>query len=131
VPLRILLDEHIKPDIAHRLTEEGVDVVCARDRGLANRKIPDWELMRWCIDHGRSVCTKNAKDLEREHERCRARGEDHPGVLTVGDWSPDAIYWALRQYLESQPDPALAKNQVVPVLEASEEFIHDRSVGSN
>jgi predicted nuclease of predicted toxin-antitoxin system len=50
VTVRILLDEHLKPSIAHDLTALGFDVVCARDRGLANRRVPDWQLMDYCIN---------------------------------------------------------------------------------
>jgi predicted nuclease of predicted toxin-antitoxin system len=119
VPLRVLLDEHIKPEIAHRLTELGYDVVCARDRGLANRKIPDWELMRWCIINERAICTQNGPHFRREHEECQRRGEQHYGVLVVGRmWSTEQIYWALREYLEASPDPALLMNQVIALSEA-------------
>jgi predicted nuclease of predicted toxin-antitoxin system len=129
VPIRILLDEHIKPEIAHQLTKLGHEVVCARDRGLANRKVADWELMRWCIANERAICTQNGPDFRREHEECRKRGQAHYGVLIVGRfWSTEQIYWALRQYLEAFPDPSLVMNQVIAVPEATADFIRERSV---
>jgi predicted nuclease of predicted toxin-antitoxin system len=88
VALAILLDEHISLEIAYRLTELGFDVVPLRDRGLLKRK--DWQLMRWCREHDHVICTRNSADFEIEHQRCRDRGEDHPGVLVVGrDWSQE------------------------------------------
>jgi hypothetical protein len=127
VPLAILTDEHIAPDISYRLVELGYDVICARDRGLLGRQ--DWELMPWCIAHRRTICTMNRRHFEREHERCRQRGEDHRGVLIVEDWPPDEKFWALRQYLEADPDPTPLMNHIVRLTKASPEFISSRTAG--
>lgn len=121
MPVRILTDEHISPTVARDLYALGHDVIPVHDRNLLGKK--DWELMAWCIREGRAICTVNGDDLEREHRRCRARGEDHPGVLVVGDWLTDEIYWALLQYLESDPDPDFLTNQVVEIPPASPDFI--------
>ena len=110
MPLKLLTDEHISPTVAHRLVELGFDALCARDRGLLGWK--DWELMPWCIEHQRAICTKNGPDFEREHHRCLARGESHPGVLVAGEWTPDEIYWALRSYLEADPERILTNTVV-------------------
>lgn len=120
MPIRILLDEHIKPEIAHQLTELGFEVACARDRGLANRRIPDWELMRWCINDERAICTQNGPHFRREHEACQKRGEQHYGVLVVGRfWSTEQIFGTLKQYLAASPDPTLLRNQVIALPEAT------------
>jgi hypothetical protein len=124
--LAVLLDEHISVDTAYRLAALGFDVTPLRDRGLLRRK--DWQLMQWCCEHGRAICTRNGADFAKEDERRRARGEDHPGVLVVGrHWTQDEIYWALRQYLEAKPDPALLRNQVFRLLAATAEFVQERS----
>jgi len=126
VPLAILLDEHISPDTAYRLNALGFDVVPLRDRGLLGRK--DWQLMRWCREHHRVMCTRNSTDFEEEDRRFRQRGEDQAGVLVVGrEWTQEEIYWALRQFLEGNPDLAHLANQVVSLSEATLEFIRDRS----
>jgi hypothetical protein len=85
--------------------------------------------MRWSIEHGRTICTKNGVDFEREHRRCRQRGEDHCGILVLEDWTRDEVYWALRQYLEADPDSMLLINQVVRLTKATAEFIRERSGG--
>jgi hypothetical protein len=126
VSLPILLDEHISLETAYRLTDLGFDVVPLRDRGLLGRK--DWQLIRWCREQGRVLCTRNSADFEKEHQRCRDRGEDHPGVLVVGwDWTQDEIFWALRQFLEPNLDPAQVQNQVVRLPEATSDYIQKRS----
>jgi hypothetical protein len=126
VPLRVLTDEHVTPEVSHRLQAVGYEVACVRDRGLLHCE--DWELMRWCIDHEYAICTHNRRHFEREHRHCQARGEVHCGILILEvEWPRDDIYWALRQYLEGDPDPALLKNQVEYLLRASPDFVRERS----
>jgi predicted nuclease of predicted toxin-antitoxin system len=124
VATRVLTDEHISPTVAHRLVALGFDVVCVRDRGLLGWK--DWQLMPWCIEHHRTICTNNGPDFVREHDRCLARGDDHPGVLIIGDWTPDEIYWALRSFLEEASERTLT-NTVVFLEKATPEFIRART----
>ena len=124
MPLRILTDAHVSPQVAHALTTIGFDVVCARDRGLQDWE--DWDLMAWCITDQRAICTKNRRHFEREHERCQARGQSHSGVLIVGEWTTDEIYWALRQYLDAGPERS-PTDRVEYVPKASSDFISQRS----
>jgi hypothetical protein len=77
VPLRILLDEHISPTVAHELTELFYDVVALRDRSLLH--LDDWDRMAWCIQYQRAICAKNRDHFEREHRRYQKRDEDHWG----------------------------------------------------
>jgi hypothetical protein len=126
VSLRLLTDEHIAPEISHRLTVLGFDVVCVRDRGLLHQE--DWELMRWCVDHQYAICTRNRRHFERQHRDFRSRGELHNGILILDiEWTPEEICWALRQYLESGPDPALLVNQVKYIPPATPAFVQERS----
>jgi hypothetical protein len=124
VPIRILLDENLSPAIAYRLCKLGLEVVPQRDRGWLG--LTDWELFRLCREHGFVLCTKNARHFVREHERCRDRGETHPGLLFVTDLPPDGTYWALRELLEGAPDLSL-ENETRWVPPATPEFIaaHD------
>ena len=118
--LRILTDEDISPTVARRLLQLGYDVLPVHDRGLLGWE--DWDLMRWCIQNQRTICTVNGDDFEKEHRRCRLRGEDHYGVLIVGDWTTEEDYWALKQYLDEDPDRTLV-NQVVSLLKATPQYI--------
>jgi len=99
---KLLLDEHISPTIAHRLTELGFDVVCVRDRGLLG--FEDWDLMEWCGNEGRAICTNNEDDFETEHQKYSSRGESHFGIIIVGEWSTDEIFAVLRAFLEKTED---------------------------
>jgi predicted nuclease of predicted toxin-antitoxin system len=124
VPLRVLTDEHLSPTIGPDLATLGYDVVPVHHRGLLGWE--DWDLMAWCAREQRAICTNNAHDFEREHRRYEQRGEDHWGILIVGDWTTDEIYWSLCEFLESHPEEALL-NQVVYLSKAPPDFITARS----
>jgi hypothetical protein len=126
VAVAVLLDEHIRLATAYRLVALGLDVVPLRDRGLL--EFEDWALLAWCVENERVICTRNRLDFQVEHRRRRGRGESHPGILIVErHWNQDQIYWALRQFLEADPDPTLLINQVVDLPPATAEFIEVRT----
>ena len=124
MPLRVLTDEHLSPTIGPDLTALGYDVVPVHHRGLLGWE--DWDLMAGCVREQRAICTNNAHDFEREHRRYGQRGEDHCGILIVGDWTTDEIYWSLRQYLESHPEEVLL-NQLIYLAKAPPDFIAARA----
>jgi predicted nuclease of predicted toxin-antitoxin system len=99
---KLLLDEHLSPSVAHRLTALQFDVTCARDRGLASLK--DSELMEWCVGEGRAICTENHRDFRKEHLRYLAEGRDHFGIIVVPEWPTERLYRTLRAFLERTED---------------------------
>jgi predicted nuclease of predicted toxin-antitoxin system len=99
---KLLLDEHLSPSVAHRLTELLFDVTCVRDRGLAGLK--DWQLMDGCTGEGRAICTENDEDFEKLHHRLLAAGTDHYGIITVDEWPTERLFRALKTFLERTED---------------------------
>jgi predicted nuclease of predicted toxin-antitoxin system len=113
---KLLLDEHLSPVIAHRLTALGFDVTSVRDRGLLG--VDDWDLVGWCNNEGRAICTRDDEDFEREHKKYLARGEIHFGIITVGEWTTEQTFAALAALLENTEDADLL-NQFVTLDEPS------------
>jgi predicted nuclease of predicted toxin-antitoxin system len=111
---KLLLDEHLSPSVAHRLTDLGFDVTCVRDRGL--RGLDDWDLMEWCGNEGRALCTRNARHFRREHERYLAAGKDHFGIIIVKEGPAEQLYRALKAFLERTEDAEML-NRLVAVEE--------------
>jgi hypothetical protein len=72
---KLLLNEHVSPVIARRLTNLGFDVTCVRDRSLLGL-----------------------------HEKRLARGEIHFGIVPVGEWATEQTFVVLRAFLESTED---------------------------
>jgi predicted nuclease of predicted toxin-antitoxin system len=101
----LLLDEHLSPTVAHRLTALGFDVTSVRDRGLLG--LDDWVLMDWCDREGRAIRTRDDEDFEREHNRRLARGAIHFGIVAVGDWTVEETFVALKAFLETTEDADL------------------------
>jgi predicted nuclease of predicted toxin-antitoxin system len=113
---KLLLDEHLSPSVAHRLTELFFDVTCVRDRGLAGLK--DWQLMEWCVNEGRALCTENARDFEKQHEQYLAAGTDHHGIITVPEWPTEQLFRTLQAFL-ARTDGADMLNRLVALDEPS------------
>jgi predicted nuclease of predicted toxin-antitoxin system len=102
---KLLLDEHLSPTIARRLTALGFDVTSVRDRGLLG--VDDWDLMEWCSNEGRAICTCDDDDFETEHWKYLARGAIHFGIITVGEWTIEQMFVALKAFLEGTEDTDL------------------------
>src|SRR5262249_10949053 len=92
------------------LTAEGFDGVALQHRGLVEDA--DWDLVGWCLEQERAICTKNRRDFERQHEHVGRRGDLHCGIIISGDWTTPEVYWALRRFLESCDD-ALLVNELI------------------
>lgn len=80
---RFLLDEHISPDVAQALLQEGVDACGLRDRGLLNAK--DHRVLEWAFGDDRILVTKDVEDFER-----LALGRElHAGLVLLEDGKLD------------------------------------------
>lgn len=125
MPWRLFLDEHLSPTVADRLMVHGhyVFPLC-RNKQLLGRE--DWDLVKWCFEHDFVLCTKNYQDFETEHAHTLARGDLHCGMLILGDWRTEEVYWSLRQFTEEH-DFADMVNQCVWVPLADPDYIEHRS----
>jgi predicted nuclease of predicted toxin-antitoxin system len=74
---RLLLDEHLSPQVAARLQVEGIDAIHVRDRGLLEAS--DAAVLACGYREDRIVVTSNVGDFEK-----LARAVDlHPGLVLV------------------------------------------------
>jgi hypothetical protein len=72
--------------------------------------------MEWCASEGRAICTRNAPDFEKEHEKYLGRGEVHFGIVNVGEWTTEQTFIALKILLGSKEDTDLL-NQIVALAQ--------------
>ena len=72
--------------------------------------------MAWCGSEGRAICTRNAPHFRKEHEKYLARGEIHFGIVTVGEWTMERTFVALKEFLDRTEDADLL-NQFVALAE--------------
>jgi hypothetical protein len=121
--LRLLLDEMISWRVAAELRGRGHDVVAVkRDRpGLESRLDPT--VLASAASEQRAVVTNNVRDYHAAHERMRARGDDHYGVIyTYDDTLPrnKAAFplWVstLEAFLQAQPEDSALLNRVQHLL---------------
>jgi predicted nuclease of predicted toxin-antitoxin system len=80
-----LLDEMNSWRVAAELRQRGYDVVAVkRDRpGLESRTDPT--ILEAAAAEQRAVVTNNVRDYRVAHERMRARGDDHYGIIYTYD----------------------------------------------
>lgn len=78
-PPGLLFDEHVNVAACRRLRAEQVDVVHVLEVGLAGR--PDPEVLRWAMERGRIVITRNYQDFAPLVQNLASRGVGFPGVL--------------------------------------------------
>jgi len=86
--VRLVLDEHLPPEIARQLKDRGFDVVAAADVGLLRQ--PDEAVFQWAIDNARAVVTSNIRDYRMLHTWLLSRGERHHGLVLVSRRHPNS-----------------------------------------
>ena len=80
--MKLLLDEHFRPQIAHLLRERGHDAVALLDREDLTGML-DAQLWKVAISEGRAVVTANARDFVPEARATNATGRSHTGLVLV------------------------------------------------
>ncbi len=105
--MRLLLDEHISPDVADALQAEGFDVEAVDGSpldGLDDR--PLWEA---AIAEGRVLVTYNRADFQELYEEFWSAGIAHPGLVLVSESTIrpgdlGTLLRSLRRLLAEDPD---------------------------
>ncbi len=80
--VRLLLDEHISPDVAEHLRARGVDAVAVSDRSdLRGRD--DSDLLEAAAAESRAVVTRNLRDLLPLDSQWASLDRRHAGIACV------------------------------------------------
>lgn len=115
--MRLVLDEHLSPSVAHQLRDLGHDVVTAREL-LAGPDRSDAELLRQATAAGRTVVTVDVADFLELHRAAVISGRRHAGVILVSwrRFSPrrravGRLVSALEAILAPHPDEGELDNQ--------------------
>lgn len=95
----ILTDEDVALSVLSELRDLGHDVLTAHEAGLANKRIPDSELLARATDLGRVVLTMNRKDYRRLHRS----GVQHAGIILSTRSSPQAVASRVHEALTTFP----------------------------
>ena len=98
--MRFLLDEGIHPRVAELAWEEGLDVESVHD--LRRRGLSDLEQLRLAAEESRVLITRNRADFLYWTGEFYRKGDDHAGVLFVGEGlpndQPERIVRALKRW---------------------------------
>jgi predicted nuclease of predicted toxin-antitoxin system len=107
--MKLLLDEHLSPDIAEALRTRGHDVVSVLEIGLEGKS--DQVIWRRAIVEGRVVVTYDKGDFLGLYRLFFQEGIHHPGVViisnrTIPSSDLGGLIRALERLLQSDPDLA-------------------------
>jgi predicted nuclease of predicted toxin-antitoxin system len=122
--VKLLIDEHLSPQLVQRCAQKGLYAVATAHVGLAGRQ--DAELWRYALDNDFVVVTGNTRDFITLVEV-----ELHPGAIMLreGSLSRDEQWSRLELALDTilqNTDPAgFMINRVVHVVSAAEIRVRD------
>ena len=80
--VRLLLDEHISPDVAEQLRARGVDAVAVSDRSELRGR-DDADLLEAAAAENRAVLTRNLRDFLQLDSQWASRDRRHAGIVCL------------------------------------------------
>ena len=83
--MRLALDNHYSPVIAHRLRDAGHDVVAAVERGWERED--DERILAICTEEARALMTNDVADFTAIYRRWAAESGAHAGLVFTSDAS--------------------------------------------
>jgi len=100
-PHRLYTNENFPAPAAECLRAPGHDVVTTLNDGLANRGIPDEDLLRRAAFQGRALVTLNRRDFVRLHRR----DQNHCGIVVcTADTDLEALSNRIHDQIRDLPD---------------------------
>ena len=108
-PPKLYLNEHLSPRLAEQLRQHGFDVTATLEakRGEAD----DDEQLAYAASEQRALVTFNHKDFAVRHERYRAEGKEHWGIILSTEERVDVLRRRLLRLLNTLSADEL-KNQI-------------------
>lgn len=114
--ITLFTDEMVSPQLAHRLAGQFYDVVCCRDRGRSNKKIPDSEQIKYAAQENRAILTYNATEYAAIHRTWIATGNSHAGIIISEQIDDIAeLERRVKRHLDTI-DPAIQYNAILVLL---------------
>ena len=80
--MKLVLDEHLSPEIADQLRRRGHDVLTAREL-LTGPDRSDADLLRAATETGRAVVTADVADFTELHRSAVVSGRHHAGLIFI------------------------------------------------
>lgn len=104
--MRLLLDEHINPEIARHLRKKGYDVLSVEEARM--REASDEDLLVFATSQRRSLVTYNVRDFQLLIADWHRAGKHHSGIIFVSEKSVSQksvgpLVRALKKLLDAAP----------------------------
>lgn len=116
--MRLLLDAHFDPAVAHALRRLGHDVVAVLELGPDAYQASDAELLTLASAERRACVTRNMRDFLLLHAMWTGQERSHAGIVlvhakTIPEGDRGQEIRALEHLLQSNPQPDALVDTVV------------------
>lgn len=104
--MRLLLDEHINPEVARQLRRKGYDVVSVEQAQM--REASDEQLLSFATSQGRALVTYNIRDFQLVVSEWHRAARHHSGIIfvhekTASQKTVGPLVRALKRLLDTAP----------------------------
>src|SRR5712692_9127303 len=96
---RLYLNEHLSPRLATQLRSYGFDVTSSH--GARMLSTDDYEQFALAVSERRAIVTLNFRDFAELHERYRADGKEHWGIILSTEERTGTLVHRLLRLLNS------------------------------
>ena len=106
--MRLLLDEHINPEVARQMRKRGYDVVSVEEAQM--REASDEQLLSFAAIQRQALVTYNIRDFQHLLSEWHRAGRHHAGIIfvnekTASQKSVGPLVRALKKLLDTAPRP--------------------------
>lgn len=106
--MRLLLDEHINPEVARQLRKKGYDVVSVEEAQM--REASDEQLLNFATSQNRALVTYNIRDFQLLLSKWHRAARHHSGIIFVNEKTASQktvgpLVRALKKLLDTAPRP--------------------------
>lgn len=104
--MRLLLDEHINPEVARQLRRKGYDVVSVEEAQM--REASDEQLLSFAASQSQALVTYNVRDFRRLLSEWHRAARHHSGIIFVNEKTASQktvgpLVRALKKLLDAAP----------------------------
>ncbi len=104
--MRLLLDEHINPEVARQLRKKGFDVLSVEEARM--REASDEQVLSFAASEKRVIVTYNIRDFQMLLLDWHRAGRHHSGIVFVSEKTASQktigpLVQALKKFLDTAP----------------------------
>ncbi len=122
--IKLFTDEDVHPKLAPELRRRGYDATSTNEAGRHNLGLSDDAQLAYAAREGRAILVYNIRDYALIHDRWRAAGQQHAGIILATQRINDLgellrrVEWHLRAYTAEEH-----QNQLIWLIQTEDEML--------